>query len=198
MYNYIMKGLLIGESVNNIINRIDFKHLITYIKCASKTDKTIGNFDNRYNNGSDWEKLTVYRLQDKNKDMQFELTKGKNTNADIITSKGELKRFIEVKSEIAPNIYNSFCIKAAQFNYINNSWEKSSLLSGFNSDIWLHYFLYKNKWHYFSMTKGELKQLCSLYGKSIIINENVAYKAKQKVYILPMDKVTYKPLCYSC
>lgn len=121
MYNYIMKGLLIGESVNNIINRIDFKHLIAYIKCASKTDKTIGNFENRYNNGSEWENLTVYRLKDKNKDMQFELIKGKNTNADIIAYKGELKRSIEVKSEIAPNRFDSFCIKAAQFNYINNS-----------------------------------------------------------------------------
>ena len=80
------------------------------------------------------------------------------------TIKDDKKTYIEVKSETVTNIYERLFIKAKQFNRNTNYWDDANLLSGSNTDYWVHYFLYNDKWHYIFMTKAELKQLCYKYG----------------------------------
>lgn len=191
----ITLGLSIGElkeQLSNIIHSsIKVGKILTAMKCTSNTLKSVGNYNSRYSTGSLWEQYTLDYLEIKYPKNRYELTIGKNTCADIIayTPNGSVN--IEVKSETLPNTSHSCFIKAKQWNNSTNCFDNSNLYSGLDSDIWIHYFLYNDKWHTFNITKGKLKQLCASLGKQIIINSNINSKAAQLGYLLPVDCLVY-------
>lgn len=191
----ITKGLHIGdlkEQLSNIIHSSKkIREIVTFIKCTSNTTKSVGNYTSRYSTGSFWEQYTLDYLEKKYPKNRYDRTIGKNTCADIIAYVSNRTVNIEVKSEILPNTTHSYFIKAKQWNNYTNSFEDSNLYSGSDSDIWIHYFLYNDKWHTFNITKGKLKQLCSSIGKQIIINCNINSKAAQLGYLLPVESIAY-------
>ena len=192
--NTIINGLLIGELKDQIKQQINetlkINEIITIMKCVTIDDHK--TFNERLNYGTNWEQFTLNVLQNKNKDVQYYLINEKNINGDILAIKDDKKTYIEVKSETVTNIYERLFIKAKQFNRNTNYWDDANLLSGSNTDYWVHYFLYNDKWHYIFMTKAELKQLCYKYGSQKIINLNHPYKTAQQGYIIDIDKLNYK------
>lgn len=189
LVNELMKQLSIILKAENNIGK-----LITLMRCTAFTDKSIGSFDQRYKDGLNWEQYTLNRLIEKNKDITYSYIKGKECKGDILATKGNHQINIEVKSETESNKYNRIFIKSRQFNEYKLEWDRSNLLTGSNNDLWIHYFLYNDKWHYIKMSKGELKQLCRSIGTLKIINSNNPYKAMQQGYLLNIDDISYKPL----
>lgn len=59
LYTLVMKGLLLCEIRMNLIEKIDnsgiIKRLVSDLKCITTIDKTVGSFDNRYQQGFKWE-----------------------------------------------------------------------------------------------------------------------------------------------
>lgn len=200
MKNYILQGLnkgILQEQLEKKITTDKVKELLNNIKCSINTSKVTGTFTDRLLKGNYWETYTLTRLQNKNPTITYTLTDGKNSKADIVASKGNKMLNIEVKSETASNVYKRLFIKAKQYNHTTNSWELSNLLSGNKSDVWIHYFLYNNSWHYMKTTKGELIGLCKDQGKEKLINLHTGNKAPQWGYLLDIEKLSFTPVDFT-